>query len=202
MKNIYLVGGGGHCLSCIDVIQLTKKFSIKGIIDDNKTDFEIKDFQVIGTDTILKSIIADDALFLITIGQIKTPKTRIKIFDKLKELDANLASIISPSSYLSAYSFIDEGTIMMHGSIVNAGSQIGKNCIINTIALIEHNSVIGNHCHISTGAIINGGCKIGEGTFIGSQSVIKEGINIGTNCIVGAGCTVLNDLPDNTIYKN
>ena len=33
MKKIILIGGGGHALSCIDVIEHEKKFKIIGIID-------------------------------------------------------------------------------------------------------------------------------------------------------------------------
>ena len=32
---IILVGGGGHCKSCIDVIEAESRFTIKGIIDQD-----------------------------------------------------------------------------------------------------------------------------------------------------------------------
>ena len=35
MKKIILIGGGGHALSCIDVIESEKKFKIVGIVDGN-----------------------------------------------------------------------------------------------------------------------------------------------------------------------
>ena len=34
MKEILLIGAGGHCLSCIDVIEAEKKFKIVGLIDN------------------------------------------------------------------------------------------------------------------------------------------------------------------------
>ena len=33
MKEIILIGGGGHCLSCLDVINNQKIFKVKGIVD-------------------------------------------------------------------------------------------------------------------------------------------------------------------------
>ena len=33
MKKIILIGGGGHCKSCIDVIESEKKYTIKGILE-------------------------------------------------------------------------------------------------------------------------------------------------------------------------
>jgi len=32
-QSIILIGGGGHCKSCIDVIEQEGTFSIKGIVD-------------------------------------------------------------------------------------------------------------------------------------------------------------------------
>ena len=86
----------------------------------------------------------------------------------------------------------------MNSVIINSGSQIGKNCIINTRALLEHDVVVGDHTHISTGVIINGATRIGRETFIGSGSVIRNGVVIGDNCLIGMGTVVLKDLKDHT----
>ena len=39
MKKIILVGGGGHCKSCVDVIENENKYKIKAIIDKKKKFF-------------------------------------------------------------------------------------------------------------------------------------------------------------------
>ena len=39
MKKIILVGAGGHCTSCIDVIEMEKKFKIAGLIDNKKKNY-------------------------------------------------------------------------------------------------------------------------------------------------------------------
>ena len=36
MKKIILIGAGGHCNSCIDVIELEKKYKIIGLVDNKK----------------------------------------------------------------------------------------------------------------------------------------------------------------------
>ena len=36
MKKIILIGAGGHCVSCIDVIEMQRKFKIVGLIDNKK----------------------------------------------------------------------------------------------------------------------------------------------------------------------
>jgi FlaA1/EpsC-like NDP-sugar epimerase len=36
MRNIILVGAGGHCKSCIDVIEKENQFKIVGLVDNKK----------------------------------------------------------------------------------------------------------------------------------------------------------------------
>jgi len=188
MKKIYLIGGGGHCFSCIDVIESLNEYKISGIFDlQEKVGTAILGYPVIGTDLDLPRFVDDESFFLITMGQIKNPHVRIKIFNTLKDLNAQLATVVSSRAYISKHAVIGAGTIVMHDALVNANAVIGLNCIINSKALVEHGAKIEAHCHISTGAIVNGDCRIGEGSFIGSNSVLKEGVIISNNSVLKAG---------------
>ena len=190
-ESIILIGGGGHCKSCIDVIEQEGKYSIVGIVDlPEKVGETILGYPIIATDDEIKDLTKKYQNFLITLGQIKSPGRRIEIFNLLKEYKVNLPVIISPIAYVSKHATIDEGTIIMHHALVNASAKIGKNCIINTKALVEHDVEIGNHCHISTGATINGHVKIGDETFIGSNAVTKENIKIEANSFIKANSIV------------
>ena len=159
-------------------------------------------YPVIGTDDDLKVLRQQYKNALITVGQIKSPKIRIKLYQLLKELDFTLPVIVSPHAYVSKHAQIGEGSIIMHGVIINANAKIGNNCIINNRALIEHDAVIGDHCHIATGAIINGEVSVENGTFIGSGAVTKQAISIGKNCVIGAGVVLKNDIESNKVVKN
>ena len=200
-KKIILIGGGGHCKSCIDVIEIENKIEIAGIIDqEEKLHLKVLGYEVIGCDEDLPQIVEKYKNFLITIGQIKNVNIRIDKFELLKKLGAYLPIIISPLAYVSKNSFIDEGSIVMHKSFVNSNVNIGKNCSINTGSIIEHDVTIGNHSHISTGSIINGGCNIGEKVFIGSNSTIVNNINIVEKAIIGAGAVVTKSIKEAGIY--
>jgi sugar O-acyltransferase (sialic acid O-acetyltransferase NeuD family) len=199
---LLLVGGGGHCKSCIDVIENGGKYKIAGIVEKKDCLTEsVLGYPVIGNDSDLPSLFKKHPQAFITVGQIKNPDLRIKLYVSLKKMSANLPIIISSLAYVSRYASLEEGTIVMHGAILNAGSSIGVNCIINSQALIEHDVVVEAHCHISTGAIVNGGVFIGEKSFIGSGSVIHEGIRIGEKCVVAAGSVIYEDLPDETLFR-
>ena len=195
-EKIVLVGGGGHCKSCIDVIEQAGKFQIVGIFYvPDKLHQKLLGYEIMATDDDLPQLVNENTNFLVTLGQIKSPEKRIRIFQILKELKAKLPVIISPIAYVSQHAQINEGTIIMHHAIINAGAKIGQNCIINSKALIEHDAVIADHCHIATGAIINGGVTVGSGTFFGSNAVCKEYIEIGKNVVIGCGVKITKNIP-------
>lgn len=151
----------------------------------------ISGIRIIGTDAEIPEMANKYGNFLITIGQIKSSEARIRIFGEVKKHGGNLPSIISPIAYVSPSAFIDEGTIIMHHVMVNAGASIGKNCIINSGALVEHEAMIGDFCHISTHAVVNGQVIIGRKTFIGSNSVIANNLIIPDESVISAGAYLL-----------
>lgn len=202
MKSLLLIGGGGHCHSCIDVIEAASIYQIEGIVQPKASSELILGYPIIGSDDDLPQLLKGTKSVLITVGQIKTPEARFRLFDLLKQLGAELPVIISPRAYCSKHAPVGEGSIIMHGAIVNAGASIGTNCIINSQALIEHDVIVAGHCHVSTGANINGGVTIGEGSFIGSGAILKEGIVIGENVIISAGQVVLDDVPSGAVVKH
>jgi sugar O-acyltransferase (sialic acid O-acetyltransferase NeuD family) len=201
VDKLILLGGGGHCRSCIDVIEAEGKYEITGILDiPEKIGTEISGYTIIDTDINIEKHVSPETYFLITVGQIKSSKIREKLFKLLQEHNAKIASIISPLAYVSKNAEVGNGSIIMHYALVNAGAYIGKNCIINTKSLIEHEAVIGNHCHISTGAIANGGAIIGSGTFLGSNAVTKQNVEIGEHCVIGAGVAVYKNIKSDSVY--
>lgn len=200
-KNLILVGGGGHCKSVIDVAE-SAGFNIIGILDISKNiGKSVLRYKIIGTDSDIPSFI-NQAEFIIAVGFIKDPSTRIKLYNKIKVAGGKLATIVASTAYVSKYATLGEGTVIMHQAVVNANAKVGSNCIINTFANIEHDVQIGDQCHISTGAMVNGGCKIGDRCFIGSQSVIANGKAICNDCIIGCGTSVLRDIDTNGVYIN
>ena len=188
MKKILLIGNGGHCKSCIDVIESTKKFKIIGMIDTNS--INIGNYKTIGTEKNLNQIFKKTKNVHIAIGKIKISNSRLNLFKKLKKIGFSLPTIISPHSYVSKNAFLGEGTIIMHGAIVNSYVTIGKNCIINSKSLIEHDVTIGDETHVATNATVNGSVRVGKNCFIGSSSVIKQGISIKPNSFIRANYLV------------
>jgi sugar O-acyltransferase (sialic acid O-acetyltransferase NeuD family) len=165
---------------------------IVGILDTfDKVGTTLLGIKVIGTDDDIPYLVSKYKNFLITIGQIKSSENRVRIYTIVKENGGNLPVVFSPKAYISPSAFINEGTIVMHNSLINAKAVIGKSCIINTGALIEHEVSIGDFCHISTQAIVNGQVKVGKHSFIGSNSVIANNVSLPDEIIVAAGACML-----------
>ena len=68
MKDIVLIGGGGHCRAIIDVLEQEGRFNIIGIIDKpellGKT---VLGYEIIGNDSELNNLVKKCKNVLITI---------------------------------------------------------------------------------------------------------------------------------------
>lgn len=191
MKNLILIGAGGHAKSCIDVIEKLKIYNSISLIDkEEKVGDNLLGYPIVDTDENISRYISDKNEFLITLGQIKSAVRRKQLFENVKILGGKFATIIASDAYVSRNAKIGTGTIIMHGAFVNAGVEIGDNCIINTKALLEHDVKIQNNCHVSTGAILNGEVQLGSESFVGSNATIIQGVTIPFQSFIKAGSLV------------
>lgn len=191
MKKLVLIGGGGHCKSCIDVIEAAGTFRIVGILDSaDKVGQMVCGHSIVGTDDMIEEFAKLGHAFHITVGHMKSPSIRERIFEKLRSIKAEIPVIISPLARVSAHAEVGDGTIVMHFALVNADAEVGVNCIINNRALVEHDAVVGDHCHVSTGAILNGNAQLGSRSFFGSGAVSIEGAIIAEGSFVKANSIV------------
>lgn len=193
------MGAGGHSRACIDVIEMEGRFNVHALIGlPEEIGTQVLGYPVSGADNELSLFFKKCAHAMVTVGQIKTPDHRIRLYKLLKNIGFKLPAVVSPQAHVSSHAKLGEGTIIMHGAIVNAGAVIGRNCIINSQSLVEHDCNIGDHCHIATSAAINSGVRIGTGTFIGSNSSIRQNIRIGELCMIGMGQRIVKDCHDET----
>lgn len=187
---VTLYGAGGHCKVVIDILK-TSGLGIEKILDDCPVGDTFMSYPLsVPVDSVNSAII--------TIGNCNIRK---RISKKLKV--KNYITLTHPSAVVSPESTVGEGTVIMHGAIVQSSSSIGKHCILNTRSCVEHDSIIHDFVHIASGATVCGGVEIGECTWLGAGSVVKQGIKIGSNCMIGAGSVVVKDIPDDVVaYGN
>ena len=125
-------------------------------------------------------------------------RIREKIYHRIKDW-CTFETIQHSSAYVSRFSSVGEGTVVMPQVCINAEVTIGHHCIINTACTIEHECVIEDFVHISPKASLAGNITVKRGAHIGLGANIIQGVTIGENALIGAGTVVLRDVPAHAV---
>ncbi len=195
MEKLAIIGASGHGKVVAELAELIG-YNVTFIDDDYPNIRKNEHWPIAGD---LEFLLKNSGLFDKVIVAIGNNHIRNTISIKLKVKGLKLATLIHPSSTISKYTIIGQGSVIFANAVVNAFAQVGDNCIINTGSIIEHDCVIGNLAHLSPNAALAGGTKIGDFSWLGIGSVTKELIEIGDNTIIGANSTVINNIPSGVI---
>ncbi|MAF20246.1 MAG: serine acetyltransferase [Parcubacteria group bacterium] len=204
MERIVILGGGGHAKVLIGLIRTAGIYEISGILDPSlKRETMVVDIRVMGGDNLLSKQIKEGITrACIGVGSVGGNSKRTSLYKTVKEVGFSVPCLIHPQAIVKENEVnISEGVQVMAGAIIQAGSLIMENTIINTGAIVEHDCVIGKHVHICSGAVISGGVVISNSAFIGAGATIIQGIKIGNNSVVAAGAVVINDVGDGVKVK-
>lgn len=200
MKPVIIIGAGGHTKVLIDVLRL-KSINIVGILeaDKHKVGAFFCKVPILGFDDEIKCYDPNDILLVNGLGSVGLPIKRQIIFDTFKNKKFNFATVIHPSAIIAQDVVVEEGCQIMAGVIVQAGSRIGYNSILNTGVIVEHDCVIGNHVHLAPGAVLSGGILIDDTTHIGIGAKIIQNIKIGNHVVIGAGSVIIKNVPNDVV---
>lgn len=202
MKDIVIIGAGGHAKVVADIILkrkevLKEELNIIGFLDDNfdKIEYrEIFNIPILGSLDLIEEFKNKDYEYIIAIGNNLIRRKLAKKYSKL-----NYYTAIHPTAVIGNMIIIEEGTVVMANVVINPCCKIGKHCILNTSCVIEHDNTIDNYVHISPNATLCGNVFINKYSWIGAGAVIIQNKNIGKKVIVGAGTVVIKDVEDNCI---
>jgi sugar O-acyltransferase (sialic acid O-acetyltransferase NeuD family) len=105
------------------------------------------------------------------------------------------ATLVHPSSVVSARTGLGEGTIIDALCVVAGFSEIAPQVRIGRRASIGHHTAIGPCSTVHPGAVVSGHCRLGAQVTVGAGAVITDGVTIGDGAIVGPGAVVRADVP-------
>lgn len=195
---IVIWGASGHALVVADIVRLAGAYEIVGFIDDvDPHRADLQGAPILGGREQLDRLRESGVEYLIVgIGDCAA---RLQLATVAQEHGFRLATAIHPRATIADGVEIGDGTIVVAGAVINPGSRIGSNVIINTGATVDHECVIEDGAHVGPGANLGGNVRVGRGSWIGIGATIKDGISIGTGAIVGAGAVVLRDVPPETV---
>ena len=192
MKNVIIIGAGGHARVIADIV-CCRGDRLLGFLDDHATQ-GVGAFPVLGT--VKDYVNYPDAHFIIGIGNAAV---RRKIAESMGNVRWYTA--IHPAAVVSDMNVsIGPGTAVMAGAVINPGAAIGAHCIINTAAVVEHDNIIGDYAHISVGAKLAGTVTVGPDTWVGIGAVISNNLSICGGSFIGAGAVVVKSVTEPGTY--
>ncbi len=193
MKNVIIIGTGGHAKVVADIVRLNND-NIIGFLTNDTTLTSFLDKPVLGLDTEYKKF--KNAHFIIAIGSSSARKSISNSMTDVKWYTA-----IHPKATISKTdTIIGEGTVISANAVINSCSKIGEHCIINTNCSVEHDNVIKSFSHISVGTMLGGNVTVGMETWVGIGATVKNGVTICDNCLIGAGAVVVKDIDSPGTY--
>src|SRR4051812_39335592 len=136
---MYLYGAGGHSKVILDILK-SQGTEVLGLFDDNEQKKSLLGLTVNpGIKVSGKSgFPALDAPVIISIGN---NMMRAQI---ARMLHVRYGKAIHKSAIISSTSSIGEGTVVLHGSIVQAATVVGRHVLVNTSASIDQDNIIGD----------------------------------------------------------
>jgi sugar O-acyltransferase (sialic acid O-acetyltransferase NeuD family) len=201
MEKIVLFGSGGHAKVVADIIEKEKICEILGIIDSNHAlGTECFGYPILGSENELTNLIKKFSLDggIIAIGD---NWTRYLVAQNILKMvpEFHFFNAIHPSAQIARQVTLKRGAVVMPGAVVNAGTQIGEFCIINTNSSIDHDNIIENYSSIMPNVATGGNVRVGEFSALGMGSSILQKVQIGKHNVIGAGSVLLENTPDNSV---
>ncbi|MBF0131486.1 MAG: acetyltransferase [Magnetococcales bacterium] len=196
---LVLLGAGGHASVLLDALYPNQQ-KILGLYipPDASVPPWGEKIPRISSDAALIQQFPPSAVHLIMgIGAVASNEKRKQLFTHYRNLGYRFASVVHPRHYCAQAVTIGEGCQLMAGSMIQPGTTLHDNVILNTGAIIDHDCQIESHVHIAPGAVLSGGVHVGSGAHIGTGAVVIQGIHIGSGALIAAGATVVNNIPEN-----
>jgi len=178
-KPVIWLGAGGHASVLIDALS-NSDITILGVADPRYLVGEIVyGTSVLGADEAVLQYSPADVVLVNGIGMVDHNNVRREVTKKMQSYGYTFLTIVHPKAIVSDSVELGEGVQIMAGAVVQPGTKIGSDSIINTGALVDHDCVIGA-----------GSVNVGNEVMVGSGSTVLPGIKIGSHSVVGAGSTL------------
>lgn len=189
-----VIGRGGHAKVLLSTLLLCRR-RILGFVDLDPTAPPLLGIRCLGRDAAVLLHAPGDVRLVNGVGSADSTVLRQNVYDRFSREGYRFATVIHLSATVAPEVQMEDGVQIMAGAILQSGSSVGSNAVINTGAIIDHDCVVGAHAHVAPGAVLSGGVRVGPGAHIGTGARIIQGVSIGAAVVVGAGAVVIKDVP-------
>ena len=183
--HMYLYGAGGHAKVVADILA-SRGVRVAGVFDDNPPDAKLRIMEVrAGVQLLGGAFPKLDAPLIITVGH------NVRRAELAALIDASFGTAIHPSAIIASGVPIGVGSMILHGSILQAGTRVGRHVLINTAASIDHDNLLGDFVHVSPhAALLQNLIRRG----LGAPNASQRGLAINAEYEASPGCYVMGPL--------
>lgn len=193
-----ILGGGGHARVVASTLrQLNHR--VLGFTDPSPDTSPAEHLEYLGEDKKLRRYSPDEVALAVGVGSTQDTTLRTQLFGKEETKAFDFPPIVHPEAFVSPEVIFGDGVQIMAGAVVQPGTQLGKNVLMNTNASVDHDCEIRAHAHVAPGATLSGEVTLGRNVHVGTGASIIQGVNVGTRAVIGAGAVVIEDVPSDTV---
>lgn len=192
-----IVGGGGHARVVASTLQELGA-SILGFTDPD-SDASLEDIEHLGSDAALADYTPSEVALTVGVGSVESTTRRARLFDEVRSYDFDCPTVIHPNAFVASEASVGSGSQVIAGAVIQTGTALAENVIVNTNASLDHDCEIGAHTHVAPGVTVSGEVSLGARVHVGTGASLIEGVHVGARSVVGAGAVVIEDVPPDSV---
>lgn len=197
---VIILGAGGHAKVVAEALIQSDQKILGFLTPDEEEGTPILGFNVLGGDHVLAKFPPDEVRLANGIGSLPRENLRGRLAVQMRDMGYGFAIIIHPSAIVARDVTLCDGAQIMAGAVIQPGTYIGRDSIINTGVLLDHDCYIDQNCHLAPGVVCSGGVRVGEGSHLGTGTSVIQKICIGRNSIIAAGSIIYKDIPSDVRF--
>ena len=197
MKELWIVGYRDFGFEVAEAAEAAG-FSVPGFIDYDPSE-KRQDSRTFTSRSIDSMTPAFQERFVCAMTSTLLRQSLVERISSLTQGNSQPEIVIHPRATVSPSANIADGSIVMANSVLAAGSELGKFCMVNRGATIGHHTTLGDFCTAGPGVNIGGTCSLGRNTYVGIGATVLNKIRVGSHCLIGAGAVVTKNVPDHTL---
>jgi sugar O-acyltransferase (sialic acid O-acetyltransferase NeuD family) len=128
-------------------------------------------------------------------------EVKSKQLDECKRIGLECISAIHSSAIVSDLAQLGEGIFIGAQVVIGPEAVVGDFSQVLCGATIAHHAKLGRYVTISDGSKLGGNVQVGDRSLVGIGVNINKRIAIGRESTIVSGATVIDNVPDNMIYR-
>ena len=185
-EKLLLVGAGGFGRMVAEQAML--QYDCAFVDDGQPVGSEICGILVVGGLANLPELRKEYSLLVVGIGN---NQFRAQVYEKAKVLGFAFPNIVAPSAYISPFSKVGGGCVILQNACIQNGASVGNGVLLNAGTEVHCGGTVGDYVLLYTNSTIRTGAKVGRYARIGGN------VTVCNNATVPEGA----DIPDCTAVR-